>query len=66
MAVIVRSTIKALAEKGVLQGLVDAVLGAMSPRQIIAGKPDKNDDAFINSAKADGWGGDTPHAGALP
>ena len=66
MAIIVRSTIKALAEKGVLQGLVDAILGAISPRQIAASKPNRDDDAFIQKAAAEGWGRDTRHSGTLP
>ena len=47
--------VRALTRPGIMTGLCNAWRAAMEPQQIMAGKPDRDDDAFINDAKADGW-----------
>lgn len=56
--------LRAMSRPGSMTGLCNAWRAAMEPQQIIAGKPDKDDDAFINNAKEDGWSSST-HAGPL-
>jgi hypothetical protein len=55
MAAIVRSSIKALSEPGVMQGLVDSAVGCLRPKLVQAAKPNEDDDAFIKNAQSDGW-----------
>ena len=57
--------VRALLRPGILSGLSNAWRAAMEPQQIMAGKPDKDDDAFITEGKADGWQG-AAHAGQQP
>ena len=57
--------VRALSRPGILSGLSNAWRAAMEPQQIVAAKPDKDDDAFINDAKADGWS-DAVHSGLQP
>ncbi len=57
--------LRALSRPGCMTGLCNAWRAAMEPQQIMAGKPDKDDDAFINDAKEDGWSGGGDHAGSL-
>ena len=57
--------VRALCRPGILTGLCNAWRAAMEPQQIVAAKPDKDDDAFINDAKADGWI-DAAHSGLQP
>ncbi len=57
--------VRALSRPGILTGLSNAWRAAMEPQQIVAAKPDKDDDAFINDAKADGWN-DVAHASRQP
>ena len=49
--------VRALSRPGILSGLSQAWRAAMEPQQIVAGKPDKDDDSFITEGKADGWQG---------
>lgn len=55
LAVIVRATIKALSEPGVLAGLVDAWIGVMQERQLKPAKENNEDKIFVDSAGRDGW-----------
>lgn len=55
LAVIVRATIKALSEPGVLVGLVDAWIGVMQERQLKPAKENNEDKIFVDSAGRDGW-----------
>ena len=56
--------VRALSRPGILSGLSQAWRAAMEPQQIMAAKPDKDDDAFISNAKEDGWSSGA-HAGSL-
>ena len=51
---------KALTKPGILVGMLDAWHQANEPRQIIASKPNKDDEAFIKDAKNDGWSTNPP------
>jgi hypothetical protein len=55
LAAIVRATIKALSEPGVLAGLVDSWLSVTRERQIKASGVNDEDKMFIDGAHADGW-----------
>jgi len=57
--------VRALSRPGILTGLSQAWRAAMEPQQIVAGKPDKDDNAFLNDAKEDGWQG-AAHAARQP
>ncbi|MEI8186105.1 MAG: hypothetical protein WCG19_05370 [Chlorobiaceae bacterium] len=58
--------VRALARPGIMAGLASAWHAAMEPQQVTAAKPDRDDDAFINDAKKDGWGGAVHHADRQP
>ena len=57
--------LRALSRPGILSGLSNAWRAAMEPQQIVAAKPDKDDDTFINNAKTDGWS-EVAHSGLQP
>jgi hypothetical protein len=55
MEAVVSGALNALSKPGVLVGFINAWRTAMGPQQIIASKPNKDDDNFLRSAQVDGW-----------
>lgn len=56
VAVIVRTIVATLSEPGVLAGLLNAWRTATEPKIMQPSKPNEDDEGFIESAAADGWG----------
>lgn len=58
--------VRALCRPGIMTGLCHAWRAAMEPQQIMAAKPDRDDDAFVSEGNAEGWGAASPHDGLQP